>query len=42
LRLDGKELSTSETSDDTKGRVEYAAPSGSPKVTTVYMYITHQ
>lgn len=43
LRLDGPAMSaTDETSADTKGRVEYVAPSGSPKVTTVYMYITHQ
>ena len=43
LRLDGPALSaTDEASADTSGRVEYAAPTGSPKVTTVYMYITHQ
>jgi len=43
LRLDGPALSTTdETSEDTKGRVEYTTPTGSPKVTTVYMYIAHQ
>jgi len=43
LRLDGPSMSaTDDSSADSKGRVEYAAPSGNPKATTVYMYITHQ
>ncbi len=43
LRLDGPNLSApDDTTADTKGRVEYTAPTGTPKVTTVYMYIAHQ
>jgi len=38
-RLDGPALSTSDTTADNKGRVEYGAPSSG--VTDVYMYITH-
>jgi len=43
LRLDGPALSaTDETSADTKGRVEYDAPSNNNNKTDVYIYITHQ
>src|ERR1043165_4610452 len=42
-RIDGPALgSTSVNTIDSKGRVEYVAPVGSPPTTTVYVYITHR